>query len=78
MKTVSLSGKNAAILILIGMWAIFLAAWILFALRGEKDLATELGKLFVGANFALATMINTEIGKKDAPPPPGGTANPTQ
>lgn len=79
MKRFDCSSKNSAIVILLGMWILFFVTAVLFSLRAEtKQLASDMWKLFAGANIGLVALLNSAAKGKDEPGSETPPANPTQ
>ena len=57
----NLSTKNAAIAIVLGLDIVFLAVYIIFAIRGvPSGLADKLWGVFLGTNGALFLILNAD------------------
>jgi hypothetical protein len=76
---IDLTGKNAAIVVILLLDLLFFAVAIALSLHGGelKELADKVWGLFTGTNGGLFLILNNE-GKRSDPPPPGADANPTK
>ncbi len=79
MNRFDLTGKSAAIFIVLALDILFFAVAIALSLHaGTKDLADKVWGLFTGTNGGLFLILNAESKRNDASPLDGAAKNPTE